>query len=435
MGTAVTSSDVPVTIGAVNGFSPANTPTFFFDGIIDEVEIFDRALSQSEIQKIVDADSDGKCKVLFPFTAAPKPPLADFSLPLGGKMVFDQLDDGTYTVQETSIPDTWDLKDLVCVDPSGGTTVDLSTGTSTIGLSGGETVTCTYTNEKEKGKIIIVKEGTSESCQAAPANMVGWWAGDDSTNDMVDLNDGSLMGDAHYAAGKVGKAFSLDGSGDAVTIAEVGNPLDGFEKLTLDAWVKPDTVNSANPDGLQTIVAKYDYTQNNGYSYWIGLMSGGAVRFAVYTGNTGTTWQGYYADTAVGAVSEDVFSHVAGVWNGGTDLKIYVNGVPVAASVTTQGTPGTSVTANAIPVSIGRVEKDPITSQPGLYFQGIIDEVEIFGRALSQTEIQSIVTAGEKGKCKILFPSSGYRSHPSLTSASRSAGRWSLTSWMKAPTR
>ncbi|MDD1653597.1 MAG: hypothetical protein LUQ64_03535, partial [Methanomicrobiales archaeon] len=103
-------------------------------------------------------------------------------------------------------------------------------------------------------------------------------------------------------------------------------------------------------------------------------------------------------------VSEDVFSHVAGVWNGGTDLKIFVNGAPVAAPVNTEGTPGTSVTANAIPVSIGRVEKDPSTGQPGLYFQGLIDEVEIFGRALSAAEVKAIYDAGSDGKCKVIFP-------------------------------
>ena len=248
------------------------------------------------------------------------------------------------------------------------------------------------------GKIIIQK--AAGDCLTPPSGMVGWWPGDDNSEDLVDLNDGVLVGDAAYVPGKVGQAFSLDGNGDAVMITEAGTQLDGFGQLTLDAWVKPDTVNSANGDGLQTIVAKYDYTQDNGYSYWIGLMSGGAVRFAVYTGNTGTTWHGYYADTAAGAVSEDVFSHVAGVWNGGTDLKIFVNGAPVAAPVNTVGTPGTTVTANAIPVSIGRVEKDPSTGQPGLYFQGLIDEVEIFGRALSAAEVKAIYDAGSDGKCK-----------------------------------
>jgi len=410
-GLTIAANTAPVTIGSVWREGPGSTgPGLFYKGLIDEVEIFDRALSANEVKSISDAGSSGKCKVVFTYTAGPAP-LGPFGLTLGGQKVFDPVPAGIYTVQETPVPPKWKLTGLVCADPNGNTIVDPATGTATIHLDGGETVTCTYTNEKEnKGKIVIEKIGTSESCEAAPAGMAGWWPGDDSPEDRVNGNDGTLIGDATYAAGKVGNAFSLDGAGDAVQIPEAGAPLDGVEKLTLDAWVKPDTVDSGNPYGLQTIVAKYDYTQDNGYSYWLGLMKGGSVRFAVYTGNVGTNWHGYYADTATGAVAEDVFSHVAGVWNGGTDLKIYVNGVLVPAPVITQGSPGTSVTANAIPVSIGRVEKDPFTGQPGLYFKGLIDEVEIFGRALTQAEIQAIVAAGSDGKCKTLFP---YTASPS----------------------
>ena len=404
-GLTITSNTAPMTIGSVwREGSGSTVPGLLYKGLIDEVEIFDRALSAGEVKSISDAGSSGKCKVDFPFTAGPAP-LGPFGLTLGGQKVFDPVPAGSYTVQEIPVPSKWKLTGLVCDDSTGGTSVNLATGTATIGLAGGDVVTCTYTNEKEnKGKIIINKVGTPTDCTPAPAGMNGWWPGNENTKDLVDGNDGTLVGDATYDTGKVGKAFTLDGTGDAVQIPESGAPLDGFERLTLDAWVNPDTVNSPNPYGLQTIVAKYDYTQDNGYSYWLGLLADGSVRFAVYTGNVGTTWHGYYADTATGAVAEDIFSHVAGVWNGGTDLKIYVNGVLVPAPVITQGSPGTSVTANAIPVSIGRVEKDPFTAQPGLYFQGLIDEVEIFGRALSQAEIQAIVAAGSDGKCKTVFP-------------------------------
>ncbi len=41
----------------------ANIPNdFYFNGLIDELELFDRALDLSEIQAIYDAGSEGKCK-------------------------------------------------------------------------------------------------------------------------------------------------------------------------------------------------------------------------------------------------------------------------------------------------------------------------------------------------------------------------------------
>ena len=56
-------STVPATIAAYQGVSQ------FFNGLIDELELFNRALTQSEIQKIFDAGSAGKC----PCTPAPSP--------------------------------------------------------------------------------------------------------------------------------------------------------------------------------------------------------------------------------------------------------------------------------------------------------------------------------------------------------------------------
>ena len=65
------------------------------------------------------------------------------------------VDPASYTVTET-VPSGWDLTDLACTDPSGGTTVDVGTATATIDLAEGETVSCTFENTKQ-GSITIEK--------------------------------------------------------------------------------------------------------------------------------------------------------------------------------------------------------------------------------------------------------------------------------------
>ena len=62
---------------------------------------------------------------------------------------------GTYTVQELALAG-WDLTSLVCVDPTGNSSVSLATRTATIDLGPGETVTCTFTNTK-RGQILVDK--------------------------------------------------------------------------------------------------------------------------------------------------------------------------------------------------------------------------------------------------------------------------------------
>ncbi|MDD1654638.1 MAG: hypothetical protein LUO91_02890 [Methanomicrobiales archaeon] len=398
-GASTADNSVPVTIGAVWREGPGSTmPGLLFTGLIDEVEIFGSALTKDEIQAIV---AGGKCKGIFHYDAG-QAPLAPFNLPVGSYRSFDPVPAGTYTVTETlPLPAGWEFKSLVCDDAE----TQYSDGgrTAKIDLDGGETVTCTYRNEKQKGKIVIKKEG--EDCIFPPDGITGWWPGDDSMVDIADGNFGAAppppAQGPSYADGIVGRAFSLDGQNDAVLISDTqgGVPLDGYSQLTLDAWVKPDTVDPA----LQTIVAKYDYAKNDGYSYWLGILQGGAVRFAVYSGNTGGTWYGSYIDTAPGVITPGQAYHVAGVWDGGDLLTIYVNGVGFTPLVQygNGGAMGPVLTQNDIPVTIGRVESSPFTTSPDFYFDGLIDEVEIFDHALTETQVKAIHAKGSGGKCKV----------------------------------
>jgi hypothetical protein len=61
----------PVRIG---GGAPAGSPPYFFNGLLDEVSLYSRALSQSEIQAIYNAGSAGKCVPVLPVN---HPPVAD----------------------------------------------------------------------------------------------------------------------------------------------------------------------------------------------------------------------------------------------------------------------------------------------------------------------------------------------------------------------
>ena len=69
----------------------------------------------------------------------------------------------------------------------------------------------------------------------APAGMVSWWPGDGHTNDIMDGNDGTLSGDAIYAPGMVGQAFSFDASLNEAVIVPSSPSLNMTEAITIDA--------------------------------------------------------------------------------------------------------------------------------------------------------------------------------------------------------
>ncbi len=165
-----------------------------------------------------------------------------------------------------------------------------------------------------------VRETRAQTCIQPPSGLVGWWPGDNHTNDIANDNPGTLLNGVVLAPGYVGPAFQLDGGDDAVQIPEVNTDLDGFSQLTSDAWIYPTTVTG-------TIVSKYD-TTINGASYAFSIANG-VLAFAVIE----KTWSvepgplncnAAVADTRLAviesgptAIPANTWSHVAGVWAGG----------------------------------------------------------------------------------------------------------------------
>ncbi|HKO96860.1 MAG TPA: LamG-like jellyroll fold domain-containing protein, partial [Pyrinomonadaceae bacterium] len=210
-------------------------------------------------------------------------------------------------------------------------------------------------------------------CLTPPADMAAWWTGDetgaDPPRDIAGGNDGTLNGDATYAAGKVLNGFTLDGTGDYVEAPD-SNSLDITTAITIDAWVNP---TNANANGR--IVDKITPGNTDGYLF---DMMNGNLRFISGTANVQTAQ----------VIPQGVFTHVAVTYDG-TNVVFYIDGV----AVNTTGATG-AIPVNALPLRIG-------ADQAGNFgFAGLIDEVEIFSRALAAGEINDIFTAGTGGKCK-----------------------------------
>ncbi len=96
---------------------------------------------------------------------------ADGTLP--NSTTFTSLTPNGWPVTESSIPATWSLTSIVCVDPDGGTTVNLGTATANIDLDSGENVTCTFTNSQEVPDVekISVTAYGADCASPAPASI------------------------------------------------------------------------------------------------------------------------------------------------------------------------------------------------------------------------------------------------------------------------
>ena len=212
--------------------------------------------------------------------------------------------------------------------------------------------------------------GPLANCVTPPSGMVSWWPGDDNANDIQDGNNGTLQGNITFVPGMVSQAFiTMTPGGNAL----IGNPANlQLTTFTFDAWVK---LNPATLTGSGVPVIGYG---SGGYGFGVSGPS------QCGTGQLFLTEVGVSHVCSTAAISDTNWHHVA-VTKSGSTVIFYLDGAPGAPQTYD---PLFSFTTNAI--IAGSDQPDPV----------LFDEIEVFNRALSQSEIQSIFNAGSAGKCK-----------------------------------
>ena len=220
----------------------------------------------------------------------------------------------------------------------------------------------------------------NSECSSAPAGLVSWWPGDGNPADIAGFNHGSVVGNVSFAAGKVDQAFDLDGS-SFVTMGDQASLNLGGTQLTINGWIKPRVNSSAIYFG-KTEYANNDYLLMFGRGVHAGLKTNGDLilfAFADFPSNTR-----FYVPPI------DKWTHVAMTYDG-QQARIYINGTLMGQAPKTG-----AIAGDRIPFNIGGRAVDEGTGK----FNGLIDEVQVFDRALSPDEIERIFQAGSAGHCK-----------------------------------
>lgn len=193
----------------------------------------------------------------------------------------------------------------------------------------------------------------------------GTTAADSSGNGL----GGTLAGGPVWTTGHTNGALGFDGTDDYVNL---GNPtaLRLTGAMTLSAWVYVDTFMHAG-----RIIAKQGTASNRGWS--LNVEADGKASFQIATNSTTVQLV-----NSASAIPSGQWVHLAGVYEPGTALRLYVNG-------TLNNSNTTSIAAsqynNNLNVNIGRRPNGE------LYFDGKIDEVRVYGRALSAIEIGAVI--------------------------------------------
>jgi chitodextrinase len=177
-------------------------------------------------------------------------------------------------------------------------------------------------------------------------------------------NAGSLLGGTTWTAGKLGQAVNFDGLSGNVT-ASTTTGLNLSATLTLAAWINPSDVSAP----YRTIVVKGSYGARG---YGMNLINGKLNFIKVSVKDV----------TSSVAISTATWQHVAITWNAATsEVKFYINGA-LAQTVIDSSAPTAPLDTDKLLVSLWL--------NGGSYFAGAMDELRIYNRVLSATDISAL---------------------------------------------
>jgi hypothetical protein len=200
-----------------------------------------------------------------------------------------------------------------------------------------------------------------------PSGLVGYWplnegtgtaALDQSGNSYGGTWTGSLVGNSHYGAGKVGSyAGDFDGSSDYITTV---SSLPTLSTFTFTAWVN---LSSSPSRGFILWLSPGDMEIQSGYLVF------------------NRTGCGQVIATPSAAITTGAWYFVAATWNGSTG-SLYVNGSFLTSGAGCSG----FTTIGGTTAEVGGLNASD-------YFPGLIDEARIYNRALSAGEIAALYHA------------------------------------------
>ena len=180
-----------------------------YQGLLDEVSVYKRALSQSEIQAVYNASSAGKCTGVAPMiTGQP----TNETVLVGGTASFTVTAIGSPTLTYQWYNGSGSI--------SGATNSTLTLSNVQLSAAGSyyATVSNPYGSTNSGNAVLTVENPTSPSCTPAPSGLVAWWRAEGNGDDSIGGNNGQLEGGVTFAPGEVGQAFVFNGTTAGVEI-------------------------------------------------------------------------------------------------------------------------------------------------------------------------------------------------------------------------
>jgi hypothetical protein len=222
----------------------------------------------------------------------------------------------------------------------------------------------------------------ASTCTPLPAGVIAWWPGNTDAQDISSNHEHAVLQSGAQAGvpGFVAGAFYFDG-----VTGMANTPVLLPQQGTVELWAKPSSFSTTH--GL---LGTFGMANGNDRLWMVATGPGGGPgvgphRFVVNLGSCCTN----DIDIPSPLVS-GTWTHVALTLDyQANQHTLYVNGQAVATATAARNMP-------THPVSFGAIKSD---FGQAFFFPGLLDEVTLYDRVLSASEIRAIFNAGIAGKC------------------------------------
>lgn len=248
--------------------------------------------------------------------------------------------------------------------------------------------------------------GYTSTSEIGGGSLVGYWSFDGSLIDSVSKTAATNAGSS-FTGGFKGQALNLNASGKSYVTAEPSNAIKNMGSFTISLWVNPTFVDANNDGKIDGIIGFVNLARTN--DFWGNIdwfieneskPSAAIIKAHVVSG-TKDTW-----------LTLENVSNLFGKWSNHTltydantsTLTYYINGSAVKSA--SAGWTGAIQFPSPGPLVFGTTQFQTTPSngtaggaQPwASYLTGQMDEVRIYNKALSPSDIQALIVLQGKGK-------------------------------------
>jgi len=254
-----------------------------------------------------------------------------------------------------------------------------------------------------------ISQATSGAPAAIPTNgLTHYWTADSVYRDSSGIANATPVGSVSFAPGIYGQAFQFDGVDQHVDITDIlaMSPHTDTDRMTVGGWFFIDPNAVGNKSDLSELVSKSNgNTVGGGWGLAfddrgipVGYPPGYGPPFVKSIWFAGNNTNGVYGGTSVvarldNAIQTAGWYHIMATFDPSATPQavLYINGVAAANSGQDQIP---FISTNGLSGRIGGAFTNEYGGMDNDRFNGLADEIRVYNRALTPSEMRTIFNAG-----------------------------------------